>query len=1000
MRVRATNQASDPLRILLAGTESWLGETRAALAERSNGLDSEDRAGGEDRIEFVVVGAREDAMDVLGASTRPVDGVVVARTLDGEECLALLERIPSVAPTVPVVVHPERGDETFASATLKRGAVDYVPASERDQLCERVLAAIRQAKTDRRNRQLSERFEATFDDPHRYAWVLDLDGAVVTANHTAYDLIDAGTDPIENVPFTESPWCHPDTAPAVDRAVEDAANGRHARVEVTGLFPGNGEHVFEVAARPVRDRRGGVRELLLEAEDAARRSNREAALRQSEHLHRITLNNMTDTVLVTDDDGEFVYVCPNVHFIFGYTDEEVHELGGIEELLGGDPFEPGRLDDEGVLTNLEYTTTDKEGNERTLLVNVKEVSIQGGTRLYSCRDVTKRKERERALTTLHSTARDLLYAETAEEIAHALVADATVALSADGAAFYRFDGEDALLRPIVVTRRFERLHGPLPALATDDNSIVGRVFIDGEPTTFGDVRETERLTNPATDLRGCTYVPISEYGVLVVGSKRADVFDPIATEVAEVVAATAEAAFDRVQHMADLRERDRELKSRNERLAKLNRINDLIREIDRAVVQADTRGEIERAVCEQLTSAGRFGFAWIADGDPPKPRAIGDGDSGYLDAVRADLVSGEEPTAATFARGEPVVVRNVAEALTTESWRRAALERGFQSVVAVPLDYEGVSYGTLAVYATETNAFDEVTRDVIVELGETVASAIGALERKAALLEGTTTELEYETADRSCVLYAIARRADCAIALEGPVQQVEDGVLAFLTVGGTPVERVAEIAAEFTAVEEAQVVDGGTERRAAKEGAEGTLRLRLSSPFVATTLADHGIVLRHLAADPDTARIVLDVPGSVGTRTADEVLGTVYENRTLLAQRERPRSLGTEQLRATLLDRLTDRQLEVARTAYHGGYYGYPRESTGEEVAAALDVSPATFYQTNQRILRTLFEQLFEDTYRPDDDFDHSAGSDVEERTESRSGKAVRSSSEDMDLDN
>ena len=766
MRARATDPASSPLRVLLAGTEPWARTTRTALTEGPDGANDHDGIGGQNGVEFVVAGTSEEAIDALDAPSPPVDApppavdvAVVARELDDGESLALLERLGDVAPTIPVVVHPERGDESFASAALKRGATDYVPVSEREQLAERVLTA----------------------------------------------------------------------------------------VEAAG------------------------------------------------------------------------------------------------------------------------------------------------------QDTTRRPERERALTALHSTAQDLLYAETAEEITHALVADATAALGADGAAFYRFEGEEALLRPVVVTRGLERLHGPLPALATDDNSIVGRTFIDGEPTAFGDVRDAERLTNPATDLRGCVYVPIGEYGVLVAGSERSDAFDPLATEVAEVVAATAEAAFDRVNRVAERRDRDRELQRRDERLTELDRINDLVREVGRAVVRADTRQEIERAVCATLTSAGRFGFAWIADGDPPEPRAFDGGEPGYLDAVREDLAAGIEPTAAASERGEPVVVGNVAEELPAESWRRAALERGFQSALAVPLDYRGVRYGMLGVYATESGVFDEELRDVIVELGETVAAAVGGLERKAALLEGPTTELAYETTDPSCLLYAIARRADCSLEIEGGVQQVEDGVRVVLAVEGRSVERVAAIAGEFTAVEEAEVVEDATDGQLSRDE-EGTLRLRLSGPFVATALADHGIVLGQLAAAPDCARIVLEVPQSVGARTADEVLGSVYEDRTLRAQRELPRTLGTERGRSSLLDRLTDRQLEVARRAYHDGYYGYPRESTGEDVADALDVSPATFYQTNQRILRALFEHLFEGTHRPDDGSELPVG-EASEPPEPPVGEAPDSSSEGGGLD-
>ena len=43
------------------------------------------------------------------------------------------------------------------------------------------------------------------------------------------------------------------------------------------------------------------------------------ALRESEELHRITLINMSDAVFITDDEGVFTFICPNVDVIFGAT---------------------------------------------------------------------------------------------------------------------------------------------------------------------------------------------------------------------------------------------------------------------------------------------------------------------------------------------------------------------------------------------------------------------------------------------------------------------------------------------------------------------------------------------------------------------------------------------------------------------------------------------------------------------------------------------------------
>ncbi|MDJ0789612.1 MAG: PAS domain S-box protein, partial [Myxococcota bacterium] len=63
----------------------------------------------------------------------------------------------------------------------------------------------------------------------------------------------------------------------------------------------------------------------LEAELEGRRVV-EAALRESEELHRITLRSISDAVFVTDDDGRFTFICPNVEVIFGYSYEEVEAL--------------------------------------------------------------------------------------------------------------------------------------------------------------------------------------------------------------------------------------------------------------------------------------------------------------------------------------------------------------------------------------------------------------------------------------------------------------------------------------------------------------------------------------------------------------------------------------------------------------------------------------------------------------------------------------------------
>ncbi len=116
------------------------------------------------------------------------------------------------------------------------------------------------------------------------------------------------------------------------------------------------------------------------------------ALRSSEQLHRLTLSSISDAVFITDDRGAFTFICPNVDVIFGYSYDKVNAFGNISRLLGDDLFVPDELGATGEMRNIEREVTDKSGRMHSLLVNVKRVSINHGTVLYSCRDITERKK--------------------------------------------------------------------------------------------------------------------------------------------------------------------------------------------------------------------------------------------------------------------------------------------------------------------------------------------------------------------------------------------------------------------------------------------------------------------------------------------------------------------------------------------------------------------------------------------------------------------------------
>jgi len=146
-----------------------------------------------------------------------------------------------------------------------------------------------------------------------------------------------------------------------------------------------------------------IQRALRESEIKRERGQLENQIRESERLHRTILSNVMDSVFVTDDHGDFTYVCPNVHMIFGYSPEDVWLMGNIGELLGADLLDEAPSDSDFV-ENLERTISSKSGKERKVLVSIRRVDHDWGDLLFTCHDIT---EREKAIEAMKRSQEQL-----------------------------------------------------------------------------------------------------------------------------------------------------------------------------------------------------------------------------------------------------------------------------------------------------------------------------------------------------------------------------------------------------------------------------------------------------------------------------------------------------------------------------------------------------------------------------------------------------------------
>jgi PAS domain S-box-containing protein len=235
------------------------------------------------------------------------------------------------------------------------------------------------------------------------------------------------------------------------------------------------------------------------------------ALRDSEELHRATLSSISDAVFLTDDEGIFTFVCPNVDVIFGYVPDEVRAMTRISRLLGENLFDLAELAARGEIKNIEREVTSKSGERRSVLIHLKKVSILGSTVLYTCRDVTERRHAEEELRAarldLAHASRLALVGELMASIAHEINQPLTSILSNASAGLRRLpahakelweifgDIRDQGRRAGEVIERVRALAGkrPLERQALDMNEVAGEIvtLVRGEARRRGVTLRTE-----------------------------------------------------------------------------------------------------------------------------------------------------------------------------------------------------------------------------------------------------------------------------------------------------------------------------------------------------------------------------------------------------------------------------------------------------------------------------------------------------------------------------
>lgn len=610
---------------------------------------------------------------------------------------------------------------------------------------------------------------------------------------------------------------------------------------------------------------------------------------------------------------------------------------------------------------LEYRVRHEDGTVRW--ISVRGYPVYDGTGdvdrwIAVNRDVTDRKARERRIASFDDATDDLATADTPEEAAETAVTAATETLNLPAVGVFLYDDEDGVLRPEVLAGAFSGVVADEPISAGDgrlwETFTKGSVAAADDASDVGGVADGGRHETLA-DLADWRALSLGTHGVLLVGSTD-EPFDAETIQATHILGATLEAALNHLRGQRRLAAQEEQLRTQTERAERLDRIASLTHQVEAAITDASTAGGVERAVCQRLVDSGPYDLAWIGDIEPGddrlNPRTVAGAPAEYVDAV--DLRTGEEtadphPAVAAWQHGEVRVVDSLVASGPGETWRQHRLSEGYQSICAVPLTDGEVTHGVLVIGNDAPNAFGDRERDVLSQLGTSIANALAAIERRRALESDETVELEFRGPGERLPFAHAADAAGCRVRLERTVARQDGSVSLYFSFEGDVPSDAATVADRTLPGSVGVVV----------EEPSPLVEVRTDGWF-GSPLAEYGGMLREAWAGPEETTVVVEVPEQADVRSFVERLEAVAPSLELVARRQHrrrdrtPATVG-EQLSAEL----TDRQLEVLQRALEEGYFEWPREHDGSEVADRLGITQPTFNKHLRIAERETFELLF-----------------------------------------
>ncbi len=200
---------------------------------------------------------------------------------------------------------------------------------------------------------------------------------------------------------------------------------------------------------------------------------------------------------------------------------------------------------------------------------------------------------------------------------------------------------------------------------------------------------------------------------------------------------------------------ERRVADRTRELTLSNQMLRMISECNEALVRTSDERALIQEICRIINEVGGYRMVWVGFAEQDKRRTVRPVasvgfDEGYLDTIRitwADNKFGRGPTGTAIRTGKVCLGEDFLSDPKLAAWRKPAVQHGFRSSIALPLNAGGHAFGALTIYAPQPRAFDPTQVRQLSELADDLSFGITALRVQAdrdharRSLEERTTQL-------------------------------------------------------------------------------------------------------------------------------------------------------------------------------------------------------------------------------------------------------------------